>query len=465
MVTFFYSGKMNYVIIDIETTGGSPKDSKITEIAIYKHNGNELIDQFETLINPEIEIPEFIVNLTGITNKMVQNAPKFYEIAKQIVEFTEGCVFVAHNVAFDYRVVRHEFKLLGYDYRRSNLCTVTASRKIIPGYDSYSLGKLSRQLGIEIKGRHRAGGDALATVKLFEILFEKNETLLKSFIHEDIDPQQLNSKFDISALDEIPEKQGVYKFYNEFNQLLYVAQAKQLRKSIEQHLKAGQLKANGVKMLKEITHFDFSVIGSELISKLILFQERTSSKPKFNDLKHSGLRFGIYDYIDEKGYFRLIIEEVSKSKLTPFIKFSTKKQAEEFIQQQIFRYQLCKGKIGKENSLFECSEASSGRCKGACTEIEPAQLYNERVETMMKDVQFENESFVVLESGRKKGEKTFLLVQNGTVQGYGFAPYHFQFQPNQKWGRYLQPLTNQQELKFIVQNYIYQNESINLVRF
>jgi DNA polymerase-3 subunit epsilon len=456
---------MNYVIIDIETTGGSPKESKITEIAIYKHNGKELIDHFETLINPEIVIPDFIVNLTGITNQMVQNAPKFYEIAKEIVEFTQDCVFVAHNVSFDYRVVRHEFKLLGYDYRRSHLCTVTASRKIIPGYDSYSLGKLSRQLGIEIKGRHRAGGDALATVKLFEILVKENEEMLKSFIHEDIDPNQLNSKFDISSLDEIPEKQGVYKLYNEFNQLLYVAQAKQLRKSVEQHLKVGQLKSTGLKMLKEITHFDYSVIGSELISKLILFQERSNSKPKFNDVKHSGLRFGVYDYPDEKGYLRLTIDEISKNKNIPFIKFSTKKQAEEFLQQQVFRYQLCKGKIGNENTLFECSEASSGRCKGACTETEPVLFYNKRVEMMLQEVQFENESFVILESGRRKGEKSFLLVQNGEIKGYGFAPYHFQFQPNQKWNRYLQPFSNQEELRFIVQNYIYQNESLNLVRF
>ena len=147
---------MHYAIIDIETTGGNPKSSKITEIAIYKSNGIEIIDQFVSLVNPEMNIPDFIVNLTGINNSMVQSAPKFYEIAKEIIEFTEGCIFVAHNVAFDYTVIRYEFKNLGYDYRRQHLCTVRASRFILPDLASYSLGKLTRILGIELIGRHRS---------------------------------------------------------------------------------------------------------------------------------------------------------------------------------------------------------------------------------------------------------------------------------------------------------------------
>ena len=137
---------MHYAIVDIETTGGSPKASKITEIAIYKHNGKEIIDEYVTLINPEMKIPEFIVRLTGISDRMVETAPKFYEVARKIIEFTEECIFVAHNVGFDYGIIRQEFKTLGYDYRKPHLCTVRASRYVIPGMESYSLGKLSRNL-------------------------------------------------------------------------------------------------------------------------------------------------------------------------------------------------------------------------------------------------------------------------------------------------------------------------------
>jgi DNA polymerase-3 subunit epsilon len=170
-----------FAIIDIETTGHSRKGGKITEIAIFVHNGFEITDSFTSLINPECYIPGFITNLTGIDNEMVRNAPKFYEIARKIVEMTEGKIFVAHHVSFDYRFVQEEFKQLGYDFRRKTMCTVRMSRKYLPGHRSYSLGNLCSELNISINGRHRAAGDALATVKLFELIMARktlNETKL-----------------------------------------------------------------------------------------------------------------------------------------------------------------------------------------------------------------------------------------------------------------------------------------------
>jgi DNA polymerase III subunit epsilon len=165
-----------YAIIDIETTGGNHTTGKITEIAIYVHNGNKVVETFSTLINPEIPIPRFIENFTGITNEMVKNAPRFFEVAKKIVEITNDKIFVAHNVMFDYSFIKHEFQCLGYEYNRKKLCTVKLSRKLLPGYKSYSLGKITKDLNINIKNRHRAAGDAEATVKLFEILLEKSST-------------------------------------------------------------------------------------------------------------------------------------------------------------------------------------------------------------------------------------------------------------------------------------------------
>ena len=168
---------MNYAIIDVETTGSSPYNGKITEIAIFIYNGSVIIDSFCTLVNPECGIPWNITKLTGITNEMVESAPKFYEIAKRIVEITANTTFVAHNVSFDYSFVREEFKRLGYDYKRKTLCTVHLSRKLIPGLRSYSLGNICQDLNISIEGRHRAGGDALATVQLFKKILSQNETV------------------------------------------------------------------------------------------------------------------------------------------------------------------------------------------------------------------------------------------------------------------------------------------------
>ena len=162
-----------YAIIDIETTGQSAVNGKITEVAIFVHDGFEIIDSFTSLINPECYIPDYIANLTGINNEMVRCAPKFYEVARRIVEMTQDRIFVAHNVSFDYRFIQEEFKRLGYDYQRKTMCTVRMGRKFLPGHRSYSLGNICDELGIAINGRHRAAGDALATVKLFEILLKK----------------------------------------------------------------------------------------------------------------------------------------------------------------------------------------------------------------------------------------------------------------------------------------------------
>jgi DNA polymerase-3 subunit epsilon len=162
-----------YAIIDIETTGQSPAKGKITEIAIFLHNGFEITDSFSSLINPECFIPGFITSLTGIDNDMVKTSPKFYEVARKIVEITEDAVFVAHNANFDYKFIQEEFRRLGYDYQRNTMCTVRLGRKYLPGYKSYSLGKLCVELGISINGRHRAAGDALATVKLFELILAR----------------------------------------------------------------------------------------------------------------------------------------------------------------------------------------------------------------------------------------------------------------------------------------------------
>lgn len=173
-----------YAIVDIETTGGKYNEEGITEIAIYQHDGQKVTDQFISLVNPERAIQPFVEKLTGINSKMLRNAPRFFEVAKRIIEITENCLIVAHNADFDYRILRTEFKRLGYNFERNSLCTVTLSQKMMPEMESFKLGILVRSLGIPISDRHRAQGDALATVKLFELLLEKdsNKEILKSQI-------------------------------------------------------------------------------------------------------------------------------------------------------------------------------------------------------------------------------------------------------------------------------------------
>ena len=155
---------MEYAILDIETTGGKYNEEGITEIAIYRFDGDKVVDQFASLVNPEIPIQPFVVNLTGINNAMLRTAPKFHEVAKRIIEITNDAILVAHNAQFDNRILTTEFDRLGYNFDKQTLCTVELAKQLMPDMASYSLGKLVQALGIPIANRHRAGGDALATV-------------------------------------------------------------------------------------------------------------------------------------------------------------------------------------------------------------------------------------------------------------------------------------------------------------
>ena len=213
-----------YAIIDIETTGGSARIERITEIAIYLHDGNKITEEFVSLVNPERNIPYFITNLTGITNEMVDDAPHFYEIAKKIIELTEGRTFVAHNARFDYSFIRQEYKSLGYNFKRNILDTVALSRKLLPGHKSYSLGNICNDLSISINGRHRAAGDALATVKLLEILIARDieDNGSGASLMKNTRVSKLNPKLNITKIESIPDEPGIYYFYNEKGDLIYI---------------------------------------------------------------------------------------------------------------------------------------------------------------------------------------------------------------------------------------------------
>lgn len=198
-----------YAIVDIETTGGKFNEEGITEIAIYRHDGYQIVDQFISLVNPERPIQAFVVSLTGINNSMLRQAPKFYEVAKRIVEITQDAILVAHNAQFDYRVLRTEFDRLGYDFERKTLCTVELSKKLLPGHASYSLGKLVRALGIPISDRHRAQGDALATVKLFQMLMDRDieKSIVQSSIR--IDPKKQIEPKLLELIEQAPDRKSV----------------------------------------------------------------------------------------------------------------------------------------------------------------------------------------------------------------------------------------------------------------
>jgi DNA polymerase-3 subunit epsilon len=456
---------MNFVIVDVETTGGSPKNSKITELAMYKYDGEKIIDEFISLVNPEQEIPEFIVRLTGITDAMVENAPKFYEIAKKVLEFTEDCIFVAHNVAFDYGMFRHEFKSLGYDFRLPHLCTVRASRYVIPGHASYSLGKLSRALEIEIVGRHRAGGDALATTKLFDLIYHKDPNQLSTFIQQEVNPKSVHPNLNIEIIDELPNKAGIYKFLNEFNQIIYIGKSIHIKKRVEQHLRNNST-AKGLKMIQEIVRVEYELTGSELIAMLLESELIKKHQPLYNrKLRKSSFPFGLFDVEDAKGYLNLTIHSIAKTESVPLLHFTTRKEGTDYMTYIVEKYHLCQKLCGLYPTQSACFHHSIKQCDGACIGEESPETYNERVSELVKQLSFEGKSFYILDKGRNKGERSMVWIENGAYKGYGFAPFHFNGKEPIDWKRYIAPQNENRDINTILNLFLRKDSSLRIVEY
>ena len=270
-----------FAIIDIETTGLKATTEKITEIAIYIYDGNQVIDRFVSLVNPERDIPYQITKITGITNQLVANAPKFYEIAKKIIEITENKIFVAHNAQFDYSFVKEEFKRLGYNYQRKTLCTVRLTRKLIPNLASYSLGNICQSLGISIMNRHRAAGDTEATVKLFEQLLEIDNSNKPLFANMKSPENGLHPSFKEETIDKLPEKEGVYYFFNQYKQLIYCEKSSNIKKQVQAHFNNTST-PKAIEMKSKITDIDYELTGNELIALLLKSDEIETHNPIYN---------------------------------------------------------------------------------------------------------------------------------------------------------------------------------------
>jgi len=413
-----------YAIVDIETTGGGI-NHKITEIAIYIFDGNKIVDEFITLINPERSIPFFITNLTGISNEMVANAPKFYEVAKKIIEITANKIFVAHNVGFDYNFIRAEFKSLGYDYKRKNICTVKLSRTLIPSLPSYSLGNLCKEIGINITDRHRASGDAFATVLLFEKLLSLHGGKDDLFSGERLSKiTKFNPQLDRQKVEDLPEETGVYYFYDQSGNLIYVGKSKNIYNRVLSHLNNGSVRAQN--MRDRIADITFELTGSELLAYLLESEQIKMNLPHFNRAqRRTVFNTGIYLFEDENGYLNLRIANITSSAAEPIATFDSVSKARTFLENLIDKNVLCQKLCELYKSDSSCFHYSVKKCKGACIGEESPLMYNKRVRNALSDFQFEFDNFFIIDKGRTKNEKAVVKVKNGKYIGFGYIQPEF----------------------------------------
>ena len=452
-----------YAILDIETTGGQFNEEGITEIAIYKYNGHEIVDQFISLVNPEIPIQPFVVKLTGINNAMLRSAPKFFEIAKRIIEMTNGCVLVAHNASFDYRILRTEFRRLGYDFNQQTLCTVELSKKLLPEQPSHSLGKLVRALGIPMADRHRASGDAMATVKLFKMLLDKDleKTIVKELIKTEMIKGIAPKLLDI--VEHLPSKTGIYYIHREDGGIIFIGKSKNIKKRVNQHF-------TGItKSAKKIQHEVFTVTyeetGSELIAVLKESEEIKINRPIYNRMSpKNNFAWAIYTEKDQNDYLNLNLRKADGRK-KEIMAFTTAQEGKNALFRHTANYGLCQKLTGLYETKSHCFQHTINECDGACIGLISNAEYNARVQKFIAKNSFDNQNLILVDKGRTINERSAILIENGIYKGYAFYDLNYQVTNVEILKNIIIPMQNNRDTRNIIQNHIRKSKSIRTIKF
>ncbi len=406
--------KIEYAIVDIETTGGNAGGSRITEIAILIHDGTKVIERWETLVNPEKEIPVPIFALTGIDNALVRHAPIFADIAEDVWRLLNGRVFVAHNVNFDYSFVRHQLGEAGYQWNARKLCTVRAARKIRPGLRSYSLGALCQSLDIPVENRHRAGGDADATAILFTRLLEWDaEGHIGTMIKKTAQDQRLPPNLPPEDFERLPERSGVYYFHNEAKKVVYVGKAINIRKRVASHFTGHSVTPQRQHFLRDIHGISFEVCGTELMALLLECAEIRKLWPAYNRaLKRFEPKFGLFVYEARNGYRYLGVGKVSRQQ-RPVQVFYNEFEAVHVLRELAVRFgidlRFCAFGLQEEPVTFP-KESMPDR-----------ETHNRSVDEALDSLSVEQPSFAIVDKGRSADEKSCIWVENGTFYGMGYV--------------------------------------------
>ncbi len=410
-----------YAIVDIETTGGHANANGITEVAIVIYDGKEVVQRFETLINPQVPIPIYIEALTGISNEMVQKAPLFSDVAAKIFEMLKGRIFIAHNVNFDYSFLRHHLAASGFELSCKKLCTVRLSRKIFKGLPSYSLGKLCRSLQIENQARHRAAGDAESTAILFSMLLKNDtENHIKGSLKQKSKEQSLPPHLPREHVDQLPYLPGVYYFHNHKGKVIYVGKAKSLRKRVSSHFSNNSPGKQKQEFLKNINSISHQVCGTELMAFILEAIEIKRLCPAFNrSLKRFEHAYGLFSYEDQKGYLRLVVDK--KRKYTqPLYSFGLLREGYNFLNRLIGEFQLCPKLCFVQQNDQICARINDQGCLCAYRGEETPAAYNLRVNEAMNYLDEVLPTYAIVGEGRIQEEKSCILMEKGQFYGMGY---------------------------------------------
>ncbi|HYO20955.1 MAG TPA: exonuclease domain-containing protein [Flavisolibacter sp.] len=415
-----------YAIVDIETTGGYAAANGIIEISIRVFDGENVVEQFESLVNPGQVIPRYIQAFTGITNEMVTGAPSFEEIAAKVFTILQGNIFVAHNVNFDYSFVKSNLDYFGYTFNAKKLCTVRLARQIFPGFPSYSLGNLCHSLGIEIKDRHRAGGDAAATVILFKKMLENDSKgAIEASLNRNSKEAILPPNVPREHWAALPATPGIYYFHDQKGKVVYVGKAKNIRSRVNSHFSNNSDSRQKQNFVRNVYGISFQQTATELMAAILESTEIKRLWPEFNTAqKRQEDLFGIFVYEDQNGYMRLAIEKKRKNS-TPIYTFHYKVDGHGVMRKLMKEFSLCPKLCFMQTSNDACIGVTEEHCYGACKKKEAPKPYNDRVLQAIGSLT-KRPSYVVLDKGLTEDEISCIMVVQGNFFGMGYLPKNFE---------------------------------------
>lgn len=453
-----------YAIVDIETTGSYAAANGITEVAIHVFDGEKVIEKFETLVNPGQLIPRYIQAFTGITDEMVANAPVFEEVAESVHRILSENIFVAHNVNFDFSFLKSHLLRAGYELTAKKLCTVRLSRKILPGFPSYSLGNLCHSLKINISSRHRAGGDAAATVEVFKKLLQNDkEDFIAKSLQRNSKEQLLPPNVPKKYFDQLPSTPGVYYFHNAKGKIIYIGKAVNIRSRVYSHFSNnsdGRQKQNFVRHIHSIS---FQSCATELMARVLESAEIKRHWPPFNySQKKREDVFGIFSYEDQNGYLRLIIEK-NKKNLQPVCTFQYLADGHSILRKAIEAYSLCPKFCFLQHGDKGCTGIENKTCKGACIKKERVTNYNKKVNKAIAEMS-KRSSFAIVDKGLLEEEQSCILVLDGKFYGMGYLPTGLQLNKTETVKDFLTPYKENHFIHNLLMSYksTYQAKIIEL---
>lgn len=448
--------KPTYTIIDVETTG---RGNRITEISIFKYDGEKVVDEFTSLVNPEVLIPDYITALTGIDNRMVANSPTFKEIAQGILAITKDSIFVAHNVNFDYNVIRNEFKAIDIDFRRKKLCTVRLSRTLFPGFRSYSLGKLCDSMNIDLVDRHRARDDAEATTTLFQKILshDKSNTAITAFLKKSSKEATLPPHLESQVFNDIPNAPGIYYFKNKKGKIIYVGKAINLKKRVLGHFYNKSEKE--LNLCRETADIDFELSGSDLIARLMEDAAIKHHFPIYNQAaKRAPKPYAIFSYEDRGGVIHLAFNTL-KATPHPLQIFHNIRDCRLYLEQLCEQFELCPKYCHLQESVWTCSHYKLKTCKGICKGEESVNSYNERTQLAIDYITDSTQNIVLKEKGRHLQENAFVMIKNGSYLGYGFVETSEQILNAEGLETFLIPQKNTSQIQGILRAALIKHQS------